>query len=52
MAGKVWTFHAEHTAHRANNSNSALSFGEQEVTIDLKPCDLLMECMKRSFLFK
>jgi len=32
MAGKVWEFHAEHTAHTADNSNIALGFGEQEVT--------------------
>ena len=33
MAGKVWAFHAEHTTHTADNSNIALGFGEQEVTI-------------------
>jgi len=32
MAGKVWAFYAEHTAHTANNFNSVLGFGEQEVT--------------------
>jgi len=32
MAGNVWTFHAEHTTHTANNSNITLGFGEQELT--------------------
>jgi hypothetical protein len=32
MVGKVWAFHAEHTALTPNNSKSALGFGEEEVT--------------------
>jgi hypothetical protein len=32
MVGKVWAFYAERTDHTANNFNSALGFGEQEVT--------------------